>query len=359
MSDLVPASAALAVPASAATLPPDVLEAVLAGIPDSTRRAYRSDWQRFTRWCAEAGETPLPASAATLAAYEKYLAYDWIAARAAVKPGAEGAPRGMSPASVIRSRAAIIKIHKLAGSPPPATELAIGVMRGYTAHLASTRDPRAQPRKATAARLEDLAAITAAPAPTGLATIRDRAMLLLSGSAIGARASELVFLNIEDVTELPAGLSVSVYRSKTRTRDEVAVQGRHAPQTVMAVTEWLAALRAAGRTRGPLFVQVNRKGRIQARQRAGGGPLGDPEGRLAAQAVTRILRGHATAAAVPGRWSAHSLRRGLATNARAAGHDRIAIARQGGWAPDSTALAGYMDDADKWGDDNALRGAAL
>ncbi|MEV7003286.1 hypothetical protein AB0N62_37235 [Streptomyces sp. NPDC093982] len=51
----------------------------------------------------------------------------------------------------------------------------------------------------------------------------------------------------------------------------------------------------------------------------------------------------------------HSHRRGLATPSRLKSHDQIAIAKQGGWAPHSKVLAGYLEVVDQ-GEDNALLG---
>ena len=37
---------------------------------ESTRRAYRSDWQDFERWCAPRGLAVMPADIGTVAAYD-------------------------------------------------------------------------------------------------------------------------------------------------------------------------------------------------------------------------------------------------------------------------------------------------
>lgn len=55
------------------------------------------------------------------------------------------------------------------------------------------------------------------------------------------------------------------------------------------------------------------------------------------------------------RFTGHSPRRGLATSSRLKGHDQIVIAKQGGWAPHSKVLAGYLEVVDQW-EDNALLG---
>ncbi|MFF4653614.1 hypothetical protein [Streptomyces sp. NPDC001380] len=54
------------------------------------------------------------------------------------------------------------------------------------------------------------------------------------------------------------------------------------------------------------------------------------------------------AAHLEGRWTGHSLRRGLATAARRAGHDLERIGRHGGRADGSRALPGHLEDGDRW-----------
>jgi hypothetical protein len=51
-----------------------------------------------------------------------------------------------------------------------------------------------------------------------------------------------------------------------------------------------------------------------------------------------------------GKWTGHSLRRRFATAARCAGAHLERIGRHGGWADNSTALLGYVEDADRWTD---------
>lgn len=77
--------------------------------------------------------------------------------------------------------------------------------------------------------------------------------------------------------------------------------------------------------------------------------------------VATIIRETAAAAGVEvpdgfSGWSGHSLRRGFATAARAAGHDQTTITRQGGWVDGSREVGKYIVDADGFGDRNALRG---
>jgi integrase len=78
------------------------------------------------------------------------------------------------------------------------------------------------------------------------------------------RRSELVALNVEDLTEEADGLRVVIRKSKTDQEgrgQEIAIpHGRHI-RPVAAVKDWL---NAAGITHGPLFRPVSRSGKVRA-----------------------------------------------------------------------------------------------
>ena len=111
-----------------------------------------------------------------------------------------------------------------------------------------------------------------------------------------------------------------------------------------------------GRRSGPLFVRLNQHGQLVTSLTRDGVPIGDPTGRMRPQAIGQVVGRKATVAGLPGQQTGHELRRGMATSARRASNDKIRIARGGGgWADDSSALDGYMEDADRW-EDNPLKG---
>jgi site-specific recombinase XerD len=317
------------------------MAAVAAGVPDSTLAAYGRDLDDFRTWCGMVGRTALPATAETLTEYATHLAYG-------------DKPR--SPSSIERARSAIRGAHRAAGLEPPDSLGLAKVVKGYRAKLAEAKDPRARPRRATAATKTALTAMLAKLDRDSPAGRRDAALILL-GFCIAGRRSETAALNITDVVETEDGLTVSVYRKKTLTHHDVAIPYAEDPSLcpVLATKEWLEHLAACGRRDGPLFVRISRHGILGPDITRAGRPIGDPTGRMTAQAVSHVIGRKARGAALPGRWTGHSVRRGFATESRKAGHDRIRIARGGGWAEDSTALAGYMEDADRW-TDNALKG---
>lgn len=352
-SDAVPILAGTPAPAR---LSPAAAAALAAGVPPATSRAYAGDWKRFTAWCAEHGHAALPASAEVLTEYATHLAYTLHRA----------------PATIERAVAAIRVAHQSAGAPPPATVGARLVLRGYRDALKTAQDPatrrRARPRQAAPAlptTLRTMVATLDRDTPIGA---RDACLLLL-GFALAARRSELVALDLADITLADHGLDVTVDRRKTHTDGPVAVLHGSDPATcpVRATRAWLDQLADAGLTSGPLLVRVDRHGFLAPALTRAGRPIGDPTGRLSGQAVADVVARTATAADLdhsPGPdapaplWAGHSLRRGLATAARRAGHDLVRIGRHGGWADGSRALLRYLEDADRV-TDNPLIGVGL
>ncbi|KQT90362.1 hypothetical protein ASG59_00730 [Methylobacterium sp. Leaf466] len=145
---------------------------------------------------------------------------------------------------------------------------------------------------------------------------RDRALLLV-GMAAALRRSELVALDVADITVQPEGLRIVIRRSKTDQGGEGAVlpvnrTGR-ATCPAAAYEAWLAA---AGISEGAVFRGVDRHGRLG--------------GRLSGQAVALIVQRRASTAGLdaPASYAGHSLRAGFATSAAQAGMGEIKIARQ-------------------------------
>lgn len=321
-------------------------EAILAGMPASTRRAYAADWTAFERWCVEHGRVPLPATPETVAGYVTHLTNT---------PSAKTG-RPLAPSSIERALAAIRTAHRTANATPPETKAVRKVLDGYRERLALAKDPAAIIRKADPAVPDALRAMLATLDRSTLAGKRDAAALLL-GYSCAARVSELVALDIADVRETPEGLLVTIYRRKIKKFTEVAVPYGRVPATcpVRAVRALVAAMAEAGRTSGPLLVRIDRHGRIAPPLTRNGKEIGDPSGRMTADAVADVVTRIASAAGLEGRWTGHSLRRGFATAARRAGAALERIGRHGGWKDGSTALLGYIEEADRW-EDNPVTG---
>jgi integrase len=161
------------------------------------------------------------------------------------------------------------------------------------------------------------------------AALRDRALLLL-GFAVGLRRSELVALQVEDLSPSPDGLRIRIARSKTdqQGRDQellVVYAEPPRPCPVRALRAWLDAAEV---TTGPIFRRVTRTGAIS-----------NP---LTPQTVALIIKKRPRTAGLDAReFAGHSLRSGYATQAARDGHHPTQIAATTRHQ-DQRVLAGYI-----------------
>jgi site-specific recombinase XerD len=210
--------------------------AALPGVPDrdfavaveyaraekaaATRKAYASDFNLFRAWCSERNVTSLPATPESVAAF--------LAAQAVA---------GIKPSTLGRRVAAIRYAHKLAGHESPTDSEAVkATVRGIRRTTGAVKTCKAP---VTADKMRAMAA----EASNELIGLRDRALLLL-GFAGAFRRSELVALNLSDLTECEGGMRVKIARSKTDQEGQGITIGV-APGTVAcpvkAVKTWSAS----------------------------------------------------------------------------------------------------------------------
>ena len=259
---------------------------------DATRRAYRSDFAHFTRFCASAGVATLPADQATLAAYVASLA-----------------DAGLKYSTIRRRVAAISYAHRLKGFPSPdQAEPVKAVLRGIRRRIgvAVTRKAPTTAR-AIAAMLKKL--------PDTLTGKRDRALLLI-GFAAALRRSELVGLDVPgDLEFVAAGVIVHLRRSKTDQEGKgqfVPVPHGRRLQPVAALRAWLDA---AAITDGPVFRPIDKAGKVRPR-------------RLTDRSVADIVKRRVKPAGLdPALFSGHSLRAGFVTQALDDGVDPFNVRR--------------------------------
>jgi Phage integrase, N-terminal SAM-like domain len=101
----------------------------------ATRRAYRSDWAHFTRWCDGMGATALPASPQTVAGYLAHLA-----------------DSGLKASTIGRRMAAIAYAHRLKEfGTPTASEAVHAVARGIRRRIGVASAQKAWRRRARSA----------------------------------------------------------------------------------------------------------------------------------------------------------------------------------------------------------------
>jgi site-specific recombinase XerD len=249
----------------------------------ATRTAYAADWRDFALWCAARGATPLPAHVGIVAAYISNLASS-----------------GRKASTIGRRAAAIGHRHKLAGHEPPTGQEGVRAMlRGIRRTIGAARAGKAP---ATA----DILTAMLRLCPPTLAGSRDRALLAL-GFAGAFRRSELVALEVADLTEAPDGLRVLIRRSKGDQEGEgaeIAIPRGYRLRPVEAVQAWLAAAEISD---GPLFRPVLKGGRIQR----------EP---LSAFSAAQIVKRYAERAGLdPAAYAGHSLRSGFLTSAAESG----------------------------------------
>lgn len=336
-----------------AWLPPEAQEDVAAGIADATRAAYKRDFDQFVNWCRSVGRRAMPAAPQTVIHYVSHLTRT---------PSKTGRPYG--PSTLERIIASIRTMHSAAGCQPPETKGARKVVDGYRARLSEAEDARARPNKTSPALPAVLRTALSVVDRTTLKGKRDAAILLL-GMACAARASELVALNLESITEPPevtgVGIRVRLYRKKVKKWQDITVKYGKDKATcpVRATRTYLEALAREGHTRGPLFMRIDRWGYLGAPSYRGGVEVGDPSGRLTTDAISDVVELSMAAIGMTGRWRSHSLRRGFATAASLAKADPVHSSRHGGWADNSKAYQGYVQEASGLGDDNPLTDIGL
>jgi integrase len=239
--------------------------------------------------------------------------------------------------STIRRRLASISVaHQVAGFETPTADAGVrAVWSGIR------RRQGMAPRKMRAARTKVITAMVA-PLGDGLADARDRTMLPF-GFAGALRRSELVALDVEDVSEDDGGLRLVLRRSKTDQDAEGATRGlpygsHPATCPVRAWRRWLAE---SGIAVGPAFRSVDRHGRL--------GTM-----RLSDRAVADMAKRRALAVGLDGTFAGHSLRAGFATEGYAQGTPELAIMRHGRWRSASV-MRGYVEEGSIWNDNAAAR----
>jgi integrase len=227
-------------------------------------------------------QPPLPAEPSTVALF--------VASQAKL---------GRSPSTLDRRLAAIRLMHVGAKVAPPHDALEVAeVMRGIRR---AWKRPVSQKAPALEEDVKRMSAITEADTLRGL---RDRAVLLL-GFAGALHRSEVVALDVEDLTEQREGINIRIRTSKTDQEGDgqtVAIPRVHdSPYCpVRALQAWL---QAADVTSGAVFRRMYR-----------GDTVG--ESRLTAQSVALIVKELAQNIGLDARrYAGHSLRSGFLMSA--------------------------------------------
>lgn len=279
----------------------------------NTRRAYRAAFADYGAWCERVGLEALSADPASVGMYLASLP-----------------ERGLRLATIRLRLSAIVAAHRACGRALDLKHPAIAqVMSGIARSLGS------RPTRVAPVLAEDLAAMAQSLPDTPLG-IRDR-ILLVVGFGAALRRSELVALDLADLTVTRAGLKVLVRASKADqigAGEEVGISRSADPRLCPLATldAWLAV---RGGMPGPLLVRIGKAGRTSL-------------DRLSDRGVARAVKAAAAAAGLdPALYSGHSLRAGLATSASNAGADLMHIMNQTRHRSVDVARR-YVRDAEIW-----------
>lgn len=294
-----------------------------ASISPSTRRAYETDWHDFWRFCNEHDLDHLPADPDTVILYLTSLA-----------------DSGASMSTISRRCTSVTAIHSATDHDSPVrTDRVRRVLSGIRKTIGVA------PRQSRAISWTDVRRMHSHCDST-LIGIRDAAILML-GWASALRRSELVALNIGDLEIGDRGIILTIRRSKTDQEGDGAKIGIPRASTpycpVVATERWIERTsRGELSPESPLFTKIGAAGR--------GRWWWQPAGRLSARMVALIVKRYADLAGFdPDLYSAHSLRRGLATEAAAAGVPERVISRHTRHTSIQV-LRGYIEDGTIWHD---------
>lgn len=263
----------------------------------ATHRAYRYQLQRFESWARALGLATGPAAPGTVALY--------IAACA---------DEGLAAATISQAMSAIGAWHREKGLSSPCMHPQVReVWRGIARKIGIAQERKDPLEVATLRAMLEAA-------PDDALGARDRALLVI-GFAGGFRRSELVAVNVDDVTFVTRGVEILVGKSKTdqygRGLTKVIATGDvETSCPVRLLRRWLEASRIV---EGPVFRPVDRHGNIG-------------EKALSGHAVAEIVKRAAARAGFKEteKLAGHSLRGGFVTEAKKHGADDKAIMDQTG-----------------------------
>lgn len=259
----------------------DLAEDALA---PSTQAAYRSDWNRWVKWCRANGFDPLGPSG-PLALYLTYLV-----------------EQGKKVPTIDRALSAISLAYRLADKPNPRHDSAVAAV-----YKGARRRIGIAPEQMTAILPSQLQRIVES-LPQGehstLRSARNRAALVL-GFFGGFRRSELLALDVNDIAEVPEGLKIFIRRSKTDQEGRGRTIGLpyQSVMSVCPVRAYRDWLEISGVRSGAVFRSISPDGKDIL------------DSRLCPRQFADIVKSSAQRVGLIGKYAGHSLRAGFVTAA--------------------------------------------
>lgn len=273
---------------------------------DLTLSGYRKDLEIFAGWCAENGETFLPADPRSIARFFNAQL------------------RACSYATIRRRASAIRFAHVLSDLPSP-----IGHSEVYLALRRAARTKGRRPKQVLGLTRDLLDKMLEA-CPNTLAGKRDAALLSVGYDTL-CRSYELSWMRVEDVRLNEARIYIP------RSKSDPFGDGRFAAlstSTSELLERWM---RSSGITNGPLFRGLHT------------GVVGQTH--LETSSIRRLLKAAARRADLADQaelLSGHSMRVGAAQDLLASGKDTLTIMTAGGWKNVSV-VARYVERSHLFG----------
>lgn len=264
---------------------------------DNTLRAYSADWSDFSDWCQYHEERDLPSTPETIVNYINDLADE---ARAN---------------TVSRRVTAISENHIAAGYSGKNNPAKDSLVRAAMAAI--RREKGTFQRGKSPILMETLYLLADCFEPGDIVSLRDRALIFL-GFAGAFRRSELVHIQVEELTFTPQGVMIFIPQSKADQLGQGATLAiPYAPDAeicaVRALRQWLDASQLHA---GPVFRPFTKAHALRAMQ-------------LSDKSVALIVKKYAKMAGLDEKqFAGHSLRRGFATSAAQHDVDALSIMRQ-------------------------------
>lgn len=303
-NDLAPSAPAELVDIGGGVLAPAAEVAAAASfaadsLSQNTRTTYASAWKRWREFCAARSFDPY-GPRGQIAIYIAHLA-----------------EQGAKVATVSIALCAVCKAYEAKDLPSPREDRAVKlVYQGIRRRIGIAPE---QVEAILPHHLRSMVDCLPDDDKAHLRGLRNRAILTL-GWVGGMRRSEIVALQVDDVKEVPEGLTVTIRRSKTDQEGRgrvIAIPYGTWIETcpVRNLKTWLEA---AGIDQGPIFRSVTPDG------------MGVRDWALTDRQLANIVKQAAKQAGVEGRFAGHSLRAGLVTSAVRAGKQLRSIQAQTG-----------------------------
>lgn len=271
-----------------------------AATSNNTRKAYQQDITHFMRWGGL-----LPTTTDTIVRYLQAYATT------------------LNSRTLVRRITAIKHWHTYQGfSDPTAYPVIQKTIKGIL-------NTHGQPKnRASALTLEQLIQMVNFVQQQNTLTMWRNNALLQVGFFGALRCSELVALQVENITFVPEGMDIMLPRSKTdQTGEGQQCAIPYGDAELCPVTALKTWCEKAAITTGAVFRSIDRHQNISPLQ-------------LSNQSVSLVIKQLAVACQLPNasQFSSHSLRHGFATTASRKGAPFVSIMRHGRWRNESTVL---------------------